>query len=68
MEKKVVKHVKVKASIVKTLKDKLMTAVHNVLKENNTELKNKIQKVIEKSVKKIVKKNDQQVKKALKSK
>ena len=68
MKKKAAKPITVKPSVAKSLKEKLMAAVHNVLKDNKSELTNKIQKVINKSIKKIVKKTDKQIKKALKVK
>ena len=66
MIKKVVKKVTVKPSIAKPLREKLVLAVHKVLKDNKSELTDKIQKVVNKSIKKIVKKTDKQIKKALK--
>jgi hypothetical protein len=67
MVKKVVKTAMVKPSIEKPLREKLMLAVHKVLKDNKSELTDKIQKVVNKSIKKIVKKTDKQIKKALKT-
>jgi len=49
----------------KPLKDKLIVVVHKVLKENKSELTDKIQKEINKSIKKIEKKTDKQIEKAL---
>ena len=68
MEKKETKRTTVKPSAVQSLKEKMMAAVHKVLKENKSQLTSKIQKVVNKSVKKIVKKTDKQLKKALASK
>jgi uncharacterized protein (DUF1810 family) len=65
MEKKFLKSATVKPSVVKTLKEKMIVAVHKVLKDNKAELTDKIQKVVNKSIKKIVKKTDKQIKKAL---
>lgn len=55
----------VKQFAAKSLKSKLMTAVHKVLKANKAELSAKIEKVINKSINKIVKKTDQEIKKAI---
>jgi len=49
----------VKPNVVKSLKSKLIVAVHKVLKDNKVELTDKIQKVVNKSIKKIVKKTDE---------
>ena len=57
-----------KSTMSKQLKDKLIAAVHIVLKENKSELTDEIQKVVNKSIKKIVKKTDKQIKKVLKQK
>lgn len=57
-----------KPIITKPLKTKLIAAVHKVLINNQSELTDKIQKVVNKSIKRIVKKTDQQIKKALKTK
>ena len=57
-----------KPLISKSLKVKLIAAVNKVLKDNKSELTDKIQKVIDKSIKKIVKRTDKQIKKALKTK
>jgi flagellar biosynthesis/type III secretory pathway protein FliH len=65
MEKKFLKSETVKPSVVKTLTEKMIAAVHKVLKDNKAELTDKIQKVVNKSIKKIVKKTDKQIKKAL---
>jgi len=61
MVNKAVKPVKVKPSIVRSLKEKLMTAVHKILKDNKSEMTNKIQKVVNKSIKKIVKKANKEI-------
>ncbi len=42
----------------KALKAKLVLAIKNVLKENESKLSSKIEKAIKKSIKKIVKKTD----------
>ena len=52
----------------KPLKEKLLVAVNKVLKDNDAELTDKIEKVVKKSIKRIVKKTDKQTKKALKEK
>jgi uncharacterized protein (DUF1810 family) len=52
-----------KNSVTKLLKSKLIAVVHKVLKDNKTELTDKIEKVVNKSVKKIVKKIDKKAKK-----
>jgi ElaB/YqjD/DUF883 family membrane-anchored ribosome-binding protein len=52
-------------SVAKPLTDKLMAAVHKVLKANKSELTDKMQKVVNKSIKKIVKNTDKQIQKAL---
>lgn len=51
----------------KTLKEKLITAVNKVLQANKSDLTNKIEKVVNKSMKKIVKSTDKQIKKQLQS-
>ncbi len=53
---------------VKPLQQKLLEAVNNVLKDNKSDLTNKIEKVVKKSVKRIVKKTDSQIKKVLEKK
>lgn len=55
----------VKPNVVKSLKSKLIGAVHKALKDNKVELTDKIQKVVNKSIKKIVKKTDEKLKKAV---
>ena len=50
-----------------SLTEKLLTAVHIVLKETEAELTSQIQKVVNKAIKKIVKKTDKQIRKSLKS-
>lgn len=57
-----------KPVITKSLKEKLVMAVHKVLKDNKSELSDKIEKVINKSIKKIVKKTDKKIIKALTNK
>ena len=49
---------------IKPLKEKLLIAVNKVLKDNNSELTNKIENVVKKSIKRIVKKTDKQNKKS----
>lgn len=51
---------------IKLLKEKLLAAVNKVLKDNKTELTNKIESVVMKSINRIVKKSDKQFAKALK--
>ncbi|MBK7762834.1 MAG: hypothetical protein IPI46_05595 [Bacteroidetes bacterium] len=68
MQKKLLKPVPAKTVPAKTLKEKLMTAIHKVLKEDQSELSAKIQKVVNKAIKKIVKKSDKQIKKVFKAK
>jgi hypothetical protein len=68
MKNKEVKPLLVKPSNIKSLKDKLIAAVHKVLNENKAELTFKIEKLVKKSIKRIVKKTDNQIKKALKTK
>jgi len=51
---------------IKLLKEKLLVAVNKVLKDNKTELTNKIESVVMKSINRIVKKSDKQFTKALK--
>lgn len=58
----------IKPVLPKPLKEKLIAAVHKVLKDNKAELTEKMQKVVNKFSKKIVKKTDKQIKKALKNK
>ena len=53
----------VKPALAKPLKDNLLMAIVKVLHESKTELTDKIQKVVNKSIKKIVKKTDTQVRK-----
>lgn len=50
-----------------SLTDKLLTAVHNVLKETEAELTSQILKAVNKAIKKIVKKTDKQIKKTMKT-
>ena len=57
-----------KPLISKSLKVKLIAAVNKVLKDNKSELTDKIQKAVKKSIKKIVKKTDSEIKKTLKNK
>jgi len=56
-----------KTSVSKSLKSKMITAIHKVLKNNKDELTDKIEKVVNKSIKKIVKKTDKKIKKAIES-
>lgn len=63
MKKK--KSKRIKPSTAKSLKSKLITAVHKVLRNNKSELTDKIQKVVNKSIKKIVKKTDKKIKKVM---
>ncbi len=58
---------RVKPSVSKSLKSKLIAAVHKVLKDNKAELTDKIQNVVNKSIKRIVKKTDKKIKKAIES-
>lgn len=58
----------IKASVIKPLKEKLIAAVHKVLKDNKADLNDKIEKVIKKSIKRIVKRTDKQIKQALQQK
>jgi hypothetical protein len=51
-----------------TLKEKLVIAVNKVLHANKSELTNKIEKVVNKSIEKIVKKTDKEIEKHLKKK
>lgn len=62
MEKKVEK-----STFETALDAKLLSTVHQVLKDHELELTDKIQKLINKYVLKIVKKTDKQIKKALKA-
>lgn len=66
MEKNVVKSLKIKTSIANSLQAQLKIAVHKVLRENKSELTEKIRNIINKSIKKIAKKTDKQIKKTLK--
>lgn len=52
----------------KTLKEKLTAAVNKILQDNKSELTNKIEKVVNRSIKKIVRKTDKQIKMQLKVK
>ena len=54
-----------KLTVEKTLKVKLIAAVHKVLNNHKAELTEKIQKVVNKSIKKIVKKTEKQINKTL---
>lgn len=65
MKKKEIILKEVKPSVAKTLKSKLIAAVHKVLKDNKAELTYKIEKVVNKSIKKIVKKTDKKILKAI---
>ena len=66
MKKKAIETITITPAIVLPLQDKLIAAVEKVLKENKSELTDKIQKVVNKSTKKIMKKIDKHIKKALK--
>lgn len=61
MANKVVKPVTVKSTFTNPLKAKLIAVVNKVLKENETELTNDIQKAVNKSVKKIIKKTEEKI-------
>lgn len=65
MKKKETIPTTVKPLVTKSLKSKLIAAVHKVLQDNKAELTDKIQKVVNKSIKKIVKKTDKKIKKAI---
>jgi predicted transcriptional regulator len=65
MKKKETTPITRKPAVVKSLKFKLIAAVHKVLKDNKSELTDKIQKVVDKSIKRIVKKTDKKIKKAI---
>ncbi len=65
MAKKVVKPVLVKSAIATTLKEKIIAAISKVLRENNSELTDTIQKAVKKASKKIIKKTEMQVTKVL---
>lgn len=61
MANKVVKSVTVKSTFTNPLKAKLIAVVNKVLKENETELTNDIQKAVNKSVKRIIKKTEMKI-------
>lgn len=46
---------------IKPLKEKLLTAINRVLKGNKSDLTNKMEKIVKKSIKQIVKKADKQI-------
>jgi L-lactate utilization protein LutC len=46
-----------KKTEIKSLKEKLLVAIKKVLKDNKSDLTNKIEKVVKKSIKNIVKKS-----------
>ncbi len=50
---------------MKQLQGKLLLAINKVLKNNNSDLSDKVNSVVKKSIKSIVKKTDKQIKKAL---
>lgn len=60
MEKKTVK----KEKVIKPLKDKLLAAVNRVLSNNNSELTNKMEKIVRKSLRPISRKAKKQIKRA----
>lgn len=68
MVKKILKQAVVKPPLVRSLKKELIAAVHKVLKDNKTELTEKIEKTVSKGIQKIVRKTDEQIRKALKGK
>ncbi len=57
--------IKTNPPVTKSMKSKLVAAVHHVLEDNKAELTDKIQKVVNKSIKKMVKKIDKKLVKAM---